>query len=71
MSKWIKCSVELPEIGEPVLIRIPVCGHWNVEGGKYQGDGLWDGAWCSTRGEGKCYKVMQWAEMPEEADHDQ
>jgi hypothetical protein len=67
MSEWIKCSEQLPEIGIEVLIRIPVCGHWNVEGGSYRGDGLWYGAWCSTHGKDKCYKVLEWAQMPEDA----
>lgn len=67
MSHWIKCSEQLPEIGKEVLIRIPTCGHWNVEGGSYQGDGVWHGAFCSTRGDGKCYKVTQWAEAPSES----
>ena len=67
MSEWVKCSERMPEIGEPVLIRIPVCGHWNVEGGSYRGDGLWYGAWCATHGEGKSYKVKQWAPMPGES----
>lgn len=66
MSHWIKCSEQLPGIGVEVLIRIPVCGHWNVEGGSYRGDGVWYGAWCSTRGKDKCYKVLEWAPMPEE-----
>lgn len=66
MSNWIKCSDDLPEIGVPVLIRIPTCGHWNVEGGSYQGNGVWGGAWCATHGDGRCYKVWQWAPMPGE-----
>lgn len=66
MSQWIKCSERMPDIGVPVLIRIPVCGHWNIENGEYKGDGVWYGAWCSTRGEGKYYKVTQWAEQPSE-----
>lgn len=66
MSQWIKCSEQLPEIGAPCLIRIPVCGHFNVEGGSYRGDGLWYGAWCATHGTGKSYKVTQWAPLPDE-----
>lgn len=66
MSKWIKCSDELPEVGRQVLIRIPVCGHWNVENGEYRGEGNWSGAWCSSRGEDHCYKVWQWAPLPDE-----
>lgn len=66
MSQWIKCSDRMPDIGVPVLIRIPVCGNYNVENGKYQGGGEWHGAWCSSRGEGHYYKVTQWAEMPGE-----
>lgn len=68
MSNWIKCSERMPEIGVEVLIRIPTCGHWNVEGGTYQGDGVWYGAFCSTRGKDKCYKVTQWAEAPKEGE---
>lgn len=68
MSKWVKCSDRLPEIGDECLIRIPVCGRFNVENGSYRGDGVWRGAWCSSRGEGHCYKVVQWAPMPEEAE---
>ena len=68
MSNWIKCSERMPEIGVEVLIRIPTCGHWNVEGGTYQGDGVWYGAFCSTRGKDKCYKVAQWAEAPQESE---
>lgn len=68
MSQWIKCSDRLPEIGAPCLIRIPVGKHFNAESGEYRGDGLWRGAWCSARGEGHCYKVTQWAPMPEEAE---
>ena len=66
MSNWIKCSDQMPEIGVKVLIRIPVCGHWNVENGEYRGDGNWYGAWCSSHGKDHCYKVRQWAPMPDE-----
>lgn len=65
--EWIKCADRLPPVGVEVLIRIPVCGRFNVEGGSYQGDGKWYGAWCATHGNGKCYKVTQWAPMPVEA----
>lgn len=69
MSQWIKCSDRLPEIGVPCLIRIPVGkDHFNAESGEYRGGGVWYGAWCSSRGEGHCYKVTQWAEMPGEAE---
>lgn len=67
MSEWIKCSDRLPEVGLEVLIRIPVGKHFIVENGSYRGDGLWWGAWCSSHGEGHCYKVTQWATMPEDA----
>lgn len=66
MSEWIRCSDRLPEIGIHCLIRIPVCGHWNVENGKYRGDGNWFGAWCSSHGKDYSYKVLQWAPMPDE-----
>lgn len=66
MSQWIKCSERMPHVGAKVLIRIPVCGYFNVENGEYCGGGEWYGAWCSSRGEGHCYKVVQWAELPQE-----
>ena len=68
MNQWIKCSDQLPEIGTAVLIMIPVCGYYNVESGEYRGDGNWYGAWCSSRGKDHCYKVTQWAPMPEESE---
>lgn len=67
MSRWVKCSDKLPEIGVQVLIRIPVCGHFEVESGSYRGEGRWHGGWCGIHGEGKAYKVTQWAPMPEDA----
>lgn len=66
MGTWIKCSERLPEVGAEVLIRIPVCGHWNVELGYYRGGGVWYGGWCSSHGVGHCYKVTQWADTPQE-----
>lgn len=65
MSKWISVKDMVPETGVEVLIRIPVCGYFNVENGSYRGEGKWYGAWCSSRGEGYAYKVTHWAEMPE------
>jgi hypothetical protein len=65
MSEWIKCSDDnYPDIGEEVLIRIPVCGYFNIENGTYKGDGQFIGAWCDTRGKGKAYRVTHWQLLP-------
>lgn len=66
MSDWISIKDRMPEYEQECLIRIPVCGHFNIENGKYVGDGLWHGAWCSTRGKGKCYRVSHWMPRPAE-----
>lgn len=66
MSKWIKCIDDnYPNIGEEVLIRIPVCDHFNIENGTYKGDGQFIGAWCDTRGKGKAYRVTHWQPLPQ------
>jgi hypothetical protein len=54
----------LPEIVEKVLIEIPVCGTFNVESGKYIGDGEFYGAWCTRRGRGRDYTVSRWMPRP-------
>jgi len=61
---WIKCSDRMPDIGDGVLIRIPVCDHFNIENAKYQGEGKFLGAWCSMRGAGCAYKVTEWMPLP-------
>lgn len=61
---WVKCSDRMPEIGQEVLIRIPVCEHFNIENGTYKGNGKFSGAWCSTRGEGCAYRVTEWMPLP-------
>lgn len=61
---WIKCSERYPEVGQEVLIRIPVCEKFNIENGKYAGDGLFLGAWFDTRGKGRPYKVTHWMPLP-------
>lgn len=65
MSEWISVDDRLPVIGQDVLIKIPVCGHHNIEGGKYRGDGVFYGAWCSRRGKGETYGVSHWMPVPE------
>jgi hypothetical protein len=65
MAEWVKCSDRLPDIGDDVLIMIPVCGSFNIEGGKYKGLGQFYGAWCSTHGVDRAYKVSHWMPMPE------
>lgn len=61
---WIKCSERYPEVGQEVLIRIPVCEKFNIENGKYEGDGRFLGAWFDTRGKGRPYKVTHWMPLP-------
>ncbi|WP_338561799.1 DUF551 domain-containing protein [Erwinia sp. E_sp_B04_7] len=61
---WVKCGVDYPKVGEDVLIRIPVCESFNIESGKYIGDGLFLGAWFDTRGKGKAYDVSHWMPLP-------
>lgn len=65
MIQFIDVNESLPDIDVEVLIRIPVYETFNVENGKYRGDGNWDGAWCTSRGKDHCYKVTHWAPMPE------
>lgn len=62
--EWVKCSNGYPNIGDEVLIRIPVCEHYNVENSRYKGDGKFVGAWFSTRGLGCAYDVSHWMPMP-------
>lgn len=57
---WINIEEQLPKIGQECLIEIPVCERFNVENGKYKGDGVWVGAWCDSRGKGCNYKVTRW-----------
>lgn len=68
---WIKCSERYPEVGQEVLIRIPVCEKFNIENGKYEGDGRFLGAWFDTRGKGRPYKVTHWMPLPPEASNEQ
>lgn len=65
MSSWTGIEDGMPEIGQKVLIEIPVCGHFNIENGEYIGGGVFYGAWCSKRGNGECYKVSRWMPIPE------
>lgn len=57
---WINIDEQLPKIGQECLIEIPVCAGFNIENGRYKGNGAWVGAWCSERGNGCCYKVSRW-----------
>lgn len=62
---WIPCSERMPEIGEEVLVRISCNDHFNIESGKYKGDGLWLGCWFSTYGKkGSPYQVTHWMPLP-------
>lgn len=62
---WIPCSERMPEIGEEVLMRISCNDHFNIESGKYKGDGLWLGCWFSTYGKkGSPYQVTHWMPIP-------
>jgi hypothetical protein len=65
MSNWISVDDRLPDVETEVLIAIPACGHLNIEGGKYKGDGQFFGAWCSTHGKGRSYRVSHWQPLPE------
>lgn len=64
MSEWINVGDDMPNVGQEVLIRIPVCNHFNIESAKYEGDGVFLGCWFSRRGNGSCYKVTQWMPLP-------
>jgi hypothetical protein len=66
MSEWISIKNKMPELDDECLIRIPVCGRFNIENGKYAGAGLWHGAWCDTRGRGMAYRVSHWMPRPAE-----
>ncbi|EQA5684272.1 DUF551 domain-containing protein [Cronobacter sakazakii] len=62
---WIPCSERMPEIGEKVLMRISCNNQFNIESGKYKGEGLWLGCWCSTYGKtGSPYQVAHWMPLP-------
>jgi len=62
--EWINCSDAYPNVGQEVLIRIPVCSHHNIENGKYRGEGVFIGAWCNSRGVSCAYKVTHWMPLP-------
>ena len=64
--EWIKCSERMPDIGQLVLIRIPISARANIESAKYEGDGQFLGAWFSMRVELCCYSVTHWMPRPEE-----
>lgn len=61
---WISVDDKLPEIGQQCLIEIQVCDNFNIENGKYKGNGVWVGAWCDSRGNGCPYKVTRWMPRP-------
>lgn len=63
--EWIKCSDRYPEVGQEVLIRIPVCEKFNIENARYSGYEQFIGAWCSVRGKGHSYTVTHWMPLPE------
>jgi hypothetical protein len=64
MSNWIKCSERMPDIGQEVLIRIPVCEYFNIESATYKSEGKFIGCWFSSRGAGCAYKVTHWMPLP-------
>ncbi|EOU9603835.1 DUF551 domain-containing protein [Cronobacter dublinensis] len=62
---WIPCSERMPGIGEAVLMRISCSDHFNIESGRYKGDGLWLGCWFSTYGKKESpYQVAHWMPIP-------
>ncbi|WP_038887904.1 DUF551 domain-containing protein [Cronobacter dublinensis] len=62
---WIPCSERMPGIGEAVLMRISCSDHFNIESGRYKGDGLWLGCWFSIRGKKESpYQVAHWMPIP-------
>lgn len=62
-EQWIACSDRMPDVGQKVLIRIPVCNQFTIENGQYAGDEQFIGAWCSMRGKGRAYKVTHWCAL--------
>ena len=62
--EWIKCSDVYPNIGDEVLVRIPVGDYHNIENGKYEGNGKFICAWLTTRGLGCAYSVTHWMPIP-------
>jgi hypothetical protein len=70
MSKWISVDDEMPELGQKVLVRIPVCKSFEIEGGEYRGDGKFLGAWCNCRGRSSHYQVSHWMPCPEMPEDD-
>lgn len=63
--EWIDCKERMPELEQETLIRIPVGHYFNIENGKYKGDGNWVGAWCDRKGKDHAYKVTHWMPLPE------
>lgn len=62
--EWIKCSDAYPNVGQEVLIRIPVSSHHNIENVKYRGEGRFIGAWYDYRGVRCAYNVTHWMPLP-------
>ncbi|HGN8897454.1 TPA: DUF551 domain-containing protein [Enterobacter roggenkampii] len=63
--QWIKCSERMPDVGEQVLIRISCSEYFNIENGRYKGDGLWVGCWFNVYGKkGSPYQVSHWMPLP-------
>ncbi|ELY2676702.1 DUF551 domain-containing protein [Cronobacter sakazakii] len=64
-GRWIPCSERMPGIGEAVLMRISCSDYFNIESGRYKGDGLWLGCWFSTYGKKESpYQVAHWMPIP-------
>ncbi|PUV97503.1 DUF551 domain-containing protein [Cronobacter sakazakii] len=63
--EWIKCSERMPEVGDEVLLRITCNDHFNIESGKYKGNGMWLGCWFATYGKKESsYQVEHWMPLP-------
>lgn len=60
---WISVKDRLPEVNEPVLMRVTCCDYHNIEQGHYQGYGKWVNCWYSMRNEG-LYPVTHWMPLP-------
>ena len=66
---WISVKESLPEVGAPVLMRVMVTDHINVEEGSYRGDDTWVNCWRSTKmTSSSVLGVTHWMPLPAEPD---
>lgn len=64
-AEWVSIGDTCkPQLGEEVLILIPVCSRHVIESAVYVGDNAFVGAWCSRRGERCTYEVSHWVQAP-------